>query len=142
MSHLEELIESVRVRPYDVATGSRRLPESRAIRSTERELASRVYNGLVRTCLSSSIYDHQCGFKAFDRDALDRLLPQIRDRHWFWDTELLVRAQRAGYRINEFPVSWRPGEDTTVDVVRDGYEMGREVVRLWWELNGRAWTEQ
>lgn len=134
MKHLEELVESVRVGPYDVATGSRLLPGSQANRSLKRGTASRVYNGLVRMCLSSSMHDHQCGFKAFDRTALDDLLPAVEDRHWFWDTELLIRAQRMGYRIHEFPVVWNPGRDTTVDVLRDGGFMGYRVLRLWWQL--------
>ncbi len=134
MRHLEELVESVRVGPYDVATGSRLLPDSQANRSLKRGTASRVYNRLVRTCLSSSVHDHQCGFKAFDRTALDALLPVVEDRHWFWDTELLIRAQRMGYRIHEFPVVWNPGRDTTVDLLRDGSFMGYRVFRLWWQL--------
>ncbi|WP_342765857.1 dolichyl-phosphate beta-glucosyltransferase [Haladaptatus sp. DYF46] len=134
MDHLEELIESVRVGPYDLATGSRLLPDSRAARSLKRDSASRIYNSLVRTCFTTSVRDHQCGFKAFDRNALVELLPRVEDRHWFWDTELLIRAQRAGYRIHEFPVVWNPGRDTTVDVVRDGGLMGYRILRLWWQI--------
>src|SRR5699024_9099519 len=54
--------------------------------------------------------------------------------HWFWDTELLVRAQRAGYRVREFPVAWTPKGDTTVDFVRDVLGMGSGIVRTWWQL--------
>lgn len=136
MGHVEHLIESVRTGGYDVATGSRLLPGSRAARSSDRAFASHVYNALVRTCLSSSLADHQCGFKAFDREALLAILPKIENQHWFWDTEVLVYAQRAGYRVNEFPVVWRRGEDSTVHLFRDSYEMGCDVLDLWWRLDG------
>lgn len=133
MHHLAELIGAIRD-GYDIATGSRLLPESDITRSGGREIASRGYNLLVRTILGSSLHDHQCGFKAFRRDRLLDLLPSVRADHWFWDTEVLVRAQKNGYRIREFPVRWRQGEGTTVRR-RDVIEMGSAVIRLWWDLH-------
>ena len=133
MQHLDELIGAIRD-GYDIATGSRLLPESDINRSGGREIASRGYNMLVRTILGSSFYDHQCGFKAFRRDRLLDLLPSVTADHWFWDTEVLVRAQKNGYRIREFPVRWRQGEGTTVRR-KDVVEMGSAVVHLWWRLH-------
>jgi glycosyltransferase involved in cell wall biosynthesis len=133
MQHLDELIGAIRD-GYDIATGSRLLPESDINRSGGREIASRGYNMLVRTILGSSLYDHQCGFKAFRRDRLLDLLPSVTADHWFWDTEVLVRAQKNGYRIREFPVRWRQGEGTTVRR-KDVVEMGSAVVHLWWRLH-------
>ncbi len=133
ISHLPELIGAIR-NGFDVATGSRLLPESRIVRSGNREIASRGYNFLVRTFLHSAIYDHQCGFKAFRRDRILPLLSSVRDTHWFWDTEVLVRGQRAGYRIREFPVRWREGRGTTVRK-NDVLTMGRSILRLWWQLH-------
>lgn len=133
ISHLPELIGAIR-NGFDVATGSRLLPESRIVRSGNREIASRGYNFLVRTFLHSAIYDHQCGFKAFRRDRILPLLSSVRDTHWFWDTEMLVRGQRAGYRISEFPVRWREGRGTTVRK-NDVLTMGRSILRLWWQLH-------
>jgi len=135
MRHLEELVESVRSGEYDIATGSRRMPGSRQPRETERGIASDGYNTLVRLFLGSDLRDHQCGFKAFDRDALFGLVPDVGDEHWFWDTEVLVRAQRRGYRIREFPVDWEPRGDTSVDLVRDVVGMGSQVLRTWWEFS-------
>lgn len=132
ISHLPELIGAIRD-GFDVATGSRLLPESRIVRSGNREIASRGYNFLVRTFLHSAIYDHQCGFKAFQKDRILSLLSSVRDTHWFWDTEVLVRGQRAGYRIREFPVRWREGRGTTVRK-NDVLTMGRSILRLWWQL--------
>ncbi|MCU0632217.1 MAG: glycosyltransferase family 2 protein [Methanolinea sp.] len=133
ISHLPELIGAIR-EGYDVATGSRLLPESMIQRSGGRELASRGYNLLVRSILGSRLYDHQCGFKAFNKDRLQLLLPSVKDTHWFWDTEVLVRAQRKGYRVREFPVRWREGSGTTVRR-NDVYRMGKAILRLWWQLH-------
>jgi len=135
MAHLEELVESVRTEGYGVATGSRRMPGARQPRETERGVASEGYNTLVRLVLGSSLRDHQCGFKAFDREALFALLPAVGDDHWFWDTEVLVKAQRRGYEVKEFPVEWEPKGDTAVDLVRDVLGMGSQVLRTFWELS-------
>jgi glycosyltransferase involved in cell wall biosynthesis len=133
MQHLAELIEAIRD-GADIATGSRLLPTSDIVRTGEREVASRAYNQLVRTILRSRLYDHQCGFKAFNRARLLSLLPSISSDHWFWDTEVLVRAQRNGYRICEFPVRWRQGEGTTVKP-KDVTQMGSAILHLWWQLH-------
>ncbi|MGB9931248.1 flippase-like domain-containing protein [Haloarcula amylolytica] len=135
MSHLEELVNAVRVDGYDVATGSRWMPENRADRPAKRGIPSFGYNTLVRTVLRSDLKDHQCGFKAFDRQALEALLPLVQDEHWFWDTELLVKAQRNGYRVKEFAVDWTPKGDSKVDIVRDVFGMGSQILRTFWELS-------
>jgi uncharacterized protein (TIRG00374 family) len=134
MRHLEELVESVRSGGYDVVTGSRWIEGREADRPAKRGVPSRGFNFLVRHFLSSSLRDHQCGFKAFDREALFALLDDVEDDHWFWDTEVLVRAQRAGYRVKEFPVEWTPKGDTKVDLVRDVFGMGSQILRTWWQV--------
>lgn len=133
MEHLPDLIGAIR-EGCDIATGSRLLPSSMTDRSGSREFASRGYNALVRGMLKSRLHDHQCGFKAFNRQRLLALLPSVRAGHWFWDTEVLVRAERAGYRIREFPVRWQEGEGTTVRGT-DVWTMGIAVLRLWWQLH-------
>jgi uncharacterized protein (TIRG00374 family) len=100
-----------------------------------RSIPSRGFNTLARLVLRSTLRDHQCGFKAFDREALLAILEDVEDEHWFWDTEVLVRAQRAGYDVHEFPVEWTPKGDTTVDLVRDVFGMGSQIVRTWWQLS-------
>lgn len=133
LAHLADLVGSIR-EGYDIATGSRLLPGSHIDRSGSRELASRTYNFLVRSVLGSRVYDHQCGFKAFRKERLVSLLPEVRDTHWFWDTEILVRAQKKGYSVREFPVRWREGRGTTVKR-KDVYQMGKAILRLWWQLH-------
>jgi hypothetical protein len=137
MRHLEELVERVRSGETDVATGSRWMPGRTANRPAKRGVPSRAFNSLVRLFLRSDVRDHQCGFKAVSREAYETLAPQIEDEHWFWDTELLVRAQRAGLSVAEFPVDWEPKGDTKVDLVRDVFGMGSQILRLWWQLSVR-----
>ncbi len=133
MHHLPELIYAIR-EGADIATGSRLVPGSDIVRTGGREIASRSYNFLVRLFLGSRIYDHQCGFKAFNKEKVIRILPAVRSNHWFWDTELLVRAQRNGLIVREFPVRWRAGKGTTVKI-NDVFEMGSSILRLWWQIH-------
>ena len=133
MSHLGGLIGAIRD-GYDMSTGSRLMPSSDVKRTGEREVASRGYNLLVRLVLGSRLHDHQCGFKGFRRDRILPLLPSVKATHWFWDTEILVRGQREGYRIHEFPVRWRASRGTTVKP-KDVTEMGGAILRLWWQLH-------
>ncbi|GGL72629.1 flippase-like domain-containing protein [Halocalculus aciditolerans] len=135
MRHLEALVESVRSGEWDVATGSRWMSENVADRPAKRGVPSRGFNFLTRTFLGSDLRDHQCGFKAFSKEAFADLRPAVEDEHWFWDTEMLVRAQRRGFRVREFPVEWTPKGDSKVDLVRDVFGMGSQILRCWWEFN-------
>jgi glycosyltransferase involved in cell wall biosynthesis len=133
MQHLPYLISAIR-EGADIATGSRLLRDSDIRRSGGREVASRTYNFLVRCLLGSRVYDHQCGFKAFNKGRILPILPHIRSDHWFWDTEMLVRAQRQGYTVTEFAVRWRAGKGTTVRA-KDVFEMGSSILILWWQIH-------
>jgi glycosyltransferase AglD len=130
MSYLPLLVKAIRNEGYDLATGSRLMPQSDTRRSFKRSVASSTYNSMVRALLGSIIYDHQCGFKAFKRSSVLKLLDEVKDGHWFWDTELLVRAQHDGYRIKEIPVRWRESNSTKVDLKRDIIGMGIQILRL------------
>ncbi|MFB6162355.1 MAG: flippase-like domain-containing protein [Halococcoides sp.] len=134
MQHLRELVRAVHDGTADVATGSRLDPGASADRPFKRSIPSRGYNLLVRALIGSKLQDHQCGFKAFDREVLDDLLDDVEDEHWFWDTEVLVRAQRAGYEVREIAVEWEPKGDSKVDLVRDVLGMGSQIVRTAWQL--------
>jgi glycosyltransferase involved in cell wall biosynthesis len=136
IGHLRTLIESVR-KDYDFATGSRMLPESKVTRSLSRQLTSKFYNLMVRSLLGSKISDHQCGFKSSRREALLEILDEVNAKHWFWDTEMLVRASRRGYKVREIPVEWTDKGRTKVKLIKDTVEMGGQVLGLWWEL--RKW---
>ncbi len=101
----------------DLAVGSRLLPDSKTTRGWKREVLSRVYSRLVRGALRLRVRDAQCGFKAIRREVARALLPHIQDNGWFFDTELLVLAQRAGYRIAEVPVHWVDDPGSTVKLL-------------------------
>jgi hypothetical protein len=100
-----------------IAIGSRLAPGSHVQRGAKRELISRSYNHLLRASLRARFSDAQCGFKAGRTDVLRELLPDVRDDAWFFDTELLVLAQRRGLRVHEVPVDWVEDPDSRVPLV-------------------------
>jgi glycosyltransferase involved in cell wall biosynthesis len=114
----------------DLAIGTRLARSARVVRGPKRELISRGYNRLLRTVLRARFSDAQCGFKAVTASAARRLLDDVRDDGWFFDTELLVLAQRRGLRIHEVPVDWVDDPDSRVDIVRTAIEDLRGVARL------------
>ena len=101
----------------DLAIGTRLARSSRVVRGPKRELISRSYNLILRGALSASFSDAQCGFKAIRAEVARDLLPLVEDDNWFFDTELLVIAQRVGLRIHEVPVDWVDDPDSRVDIV-------------------------
>jgi putative flippase GtrA len=114
----------------DLAIGTRLARGSRVVRGPKRELISRGYNLLLRRTLAASFSDAQCGFKAIRADVAGRLLPLVQDTGWFFDTELLVLAQRAGLRIHEVPVDWVDDPDSRVDIVATALADLRGIARL------------
>jgi putative flippase GtrA len=113
-----------------VAIGSRLAHGARVTRGAKREFISRSYNHLLRLVLRARFTDAQCGFKAIRADAAHELLPLVRDEGWFFDTELLVLAQRRGLRIHEVAVDWVDDPDSRVDIVATALEDLRGVLRL------------
>ncbi len=134
LKFLQPLVEAIRVEGYDFATGSRLMRESKVERSLRRSISSKSYNFLVRRMLGSKLKDHQCGFKAFKREPALQLIEEVGARHWFWDTEMLVRAQRKGCRVKEIAVEWKTGRKTKVNILKDSYNMGKQVFGLWWKF--------
>jgi glycosyltransferase involved in cell wall biosynthesis len=134
LKYLKPLVEALTVEGYDFATGSRMLPQSRAERTFSRNMSSKTYNYLVRHMLGSKLRDHQCGFKAFKREPLFELLGDVEATHWFWDTEVMVRGYRHGYKIKEIAVEWKSGHGTKVNLFKDSWSMFWQIVTLWWKL--------
>lgn len=114
----------------DIAIGTRLAPGSRVVRGPKREITSRCYNALLRSVLAVRFSDAQCGFKAVRRDVAEQLLPLIQDSEWFFDTELLVIAERAGLRIHEVPVDWVDDPDTRVDILATALADLRGIARI------------
>jgi glycosyltransferase involved in cell wall biosynthesis len=114
----------------DVVIGSRLAQGAHVVRGPKRELISRAYNLLLRVTLRGRFTDAQCGFKALRRDAAEQLLPLVEDNEWFFDTELLVTAQRLGLRIGEVPVDWVDDPDSRVHIVSTATDDLRGVWRM------------
>lgn len=124
-----ELVQQI-INGYDVAIGSRLRPASRTTRSPKREVISRTYNLMIKLSHFSGVSDAQCGFKAISRRAAQALLPLIENNEWFFDTELLLLAEKRGFRIREIPVTWVEDPDTRVNVVKTAMEDIRGLLRL------------
>jgi glycosyltransferase involved in cell wall biosynthesis len=114
----------------DLAIGTRLGHGSRVERGPKRELISRCYNLLLRGTLRARFSDAQCGFKAIRADVAREMLPRVEDDAWFFDTELLVLAERSGLRIHEVPVDWVDDPDSRVDIVRTALDDLRGIARL------------
>ena len=124
------LVAAVTQAGFDLAIGSRLLPGSRTRRGWKREVISRCYMGLVRAFFQVRFSDAQCGFKALTREAARALLPLAEDNGWFFDTELLVLAERFGYRVGEVPVAWVDDPDSRVRLVATAWEDLKGLRRL------------
>lgn len=119
----------------DISTGSRLLKGSVTKRNIERRILSKIYNFLVRLFLNSQISDHQCGFKSFKRKTVIPLLNEVNNTHWFWDTEILVRAQKKGLKVTELPVKWyQRYEETKVEILHDSIDMFLSILRLMFKI--------
>ena len=119
----------------DVAIGTRLSRTARVVRGPRREIISRAYNLLLHATLRARFSDAQCGFKAIRAEYARALLPYVYDRNWFFDTELLVLAERAGLRIHEVPVDWVDDPDSRVDIVATAIADLRGIARV-----GRAFA--
>ena len=127
---LVPLVDAVASGRADVAIGSRLVPGATVDRRMGRETISRAYNALVRAVLGAQIHDAQCGFKALRRDTALRLLPLVHDDGWFFDTELLLVAQRRGMRIEEVPVRWIDDPQSSVRIVPTAVADLRGIARM------------
>ncbi|MCW2670142.1 MAG: gtuS2-8 [Frankiales bacterium] len=114
----------------DVAIGTRLARSAQVHRGAKRELISRCYNLILHAALTTRFSDAQCGFKAIRADRAEMLLPLVEDDAWFFDTELLVLAERSGLRIHEVPVDWVDDPDSRVDLVHTALEDLRGVLRM------------
>jgi glycosyltransferase involved in cell wall biosynthesis len=127
---------------YDLAIASRLAPGARTTRSFRRSLISRSYNRILRWSLDVGFSDAQTGFKAITREVADRVLPLVQDQSWFLDTELLVLAEKLGYRIADIPVRWIEDDDSRVRIVQTAWDDLKGVARLRRTLAASDWAER
>ena len=112
------LIRAITDEGYDLSTGSRLARGAHTTRSFKREAISRTYNLMIKAVMWTRFSDAQCGFKAISRRAADVLVPLVKNNEWFFDTELLVLAEKKGYRIKDIPVKWVEDPDTRVKLAK------------------------
>jgi glycosyltransferase involved in cell wall biosynthesis len=124
------LAKAVLAEGYDVATGSRMTRGSQINRSLRREITSRGFILLIKLLFLSTLSDTQCGFKAITRQAAQELVPRIENEEWFFDTELLLLAEKGGYRVKDVPVRWDEDPDTRVNVPKTVAEDLRGLIRM------------
>ncbi len=135
LTGLMPLVASVLSGHGDIAVGTRLARGARVVRGAKRELISRAYSLLVRMSQRSRISDFQCGFKALRRECALELLPLVDDDAWFFDTELLVTAERLGLRVSEIPVEWVDDPDSRVAIVSTARD---DLKGLWRLSHGHA----
>jgi len=124
------LVAAITDEGCDVAIGSRLKKGAQTTRSFRRELTSRVYNVMIKAAFFTRFQDAQCGFKAISRQAAHELIPLIKNEEWFFDTELLILAEKGGYRVKEIPVRWREDPDTRVNIRKTAMEDIRGLSRM------------
>ena len=124
------LLAGVLEEGYDVAYGSRVSRGSDIERSLKREINSRGYIAFIKLLFWTKFADAQCGFKAMTHDAAQQLLPHVQDGEWFFDTELLIMAEKGGWKLKEVPVRWVEDPDTRVKFPQDIIKMASQLVKL------------
>lgn len=130
IAHIPELIDPLARNEMDVSYGTRLHRRSQTKRSFKREFISRSYVFILRTLAGLKVSDAQCGFKAMRRDAARAIVPLVKDTQWFFDSEMLLIAQKNGYRLLEIPVRWDEDPDTRVHIVKTATEDLRGIWRL------------
>jgi glycosyltransferase involved in cell wall biosynthesis len=137
LKYYPELIRAIES-GFDLATGSRLAPGARVSRSFKREFISRSYNCLIKIMFRTRFSDAQCGFKAISAKAAQTVLPLVVDREWFFDSELLIIAEKAGLRIRDLPVGWVDDPGSTVKILKTARGDLEGLLRLW---RTRPWKE-
>ncbi|MCK5039762.1 MAG: glycosyltransferase family 2 protein [Candidatus Aenigmarchaeota archaeon] len=129
LTHVSDLVNAIK-NGADIAIGSRGIKSLE--RSLKRNIVSYCYNRCVRFLFNIDIRDAQCGFKALNRGKLLTVLPHIKDKEWFWDTELLIKAHKRKYKIVEIPIKWKETNlrKSKVNVFKDGMKMGLKLIKL------------
>lgn len=123
----------------DVAIGSRLARGAKVYgRTLTREIMSRGYNILIKIFFWTSFHDAQCGFKGIRREAAHKLLPHIEDKGWFFDSELLILAEKSGYKVTEVPIVWRDDPRSTVKVAKTAWGDIKGLARI---FKSRPWTK-
>jgi glycosyltransferase involved in cell wall biosynthesis len=131
------LIDSLIDSEYDVAIGSRLKKGAQVERGLKREFISRTYNLIIKLMFRNEFSDAQCGFKAVTSHVVRDVVPLIKDQAWFFDSELLLLAERMGYKVFEVPVKWTDDPDTRVKIASTAWEDIKGLFRVRFSDAGR-----
>jgi glycosyltransferase involved in cell wall biosynthesis len=131
LNDLSKLLEGIK-NGNDMVIGSRYVKDSCVKRPISRTIASRIYNVLVKLLFKNCAHDHQCGFKAFNRNIIRNLVDDVKTDTFFFDTEFIIRAFNKKSKILEVPVKWKEpvGRSSKFKLFRDGLNMGLELIKL------------
>lgn len=139
LDHIKPCVDAIAHKGYDIASGSRLKKGAKVVgRSLKREITSRGYIFLIKAIAWSRLSDYQCGFKAISKTAAKKLLPLVQDTTWFFDSELLLIAEKSGFRIYEEPVYWKDDPGTTVNVVSTAKDDIKGLARV---IRTRPWKQ-
>lgn len=126
-----QLIDSLVKEGYDIVVGSRLLPTSRVKRSLLRKILSQIYNVLIKNIFDfKQLPDTQCGFKALSKKVVDEIVPRVKNQNWFFDTELLILAERMGFKIKYIPIDWKERSKTKVRLLETIFENIASILKL------------
>jgi dolichyl-phosphate beta-glucosyltransferase len=127
-------LELLRENQCDIAHGSRRLIESDILRDQpwHRRVFSCLFKSAVRLLLHvpRELTDTQCGFKVYKGNVGRELYDECVTDGFMFDIEIILRAVRKGYRIEEFPVEWACDPDSRLSVTRTPWPLLAELRAL------------
>jgi len=133
LKHLKQLTDAIK-NGADVAFGTRLVPDSETERCFTRTLYSRTYNLLLKLFFNAKFTDAQCGFKAINSKVAKNIVPYVEGNKWFFDSELLIKAGRNGYKLAEIPVLWVEDLGTTVNIRKIIIEYLTCILKLRYDL--------
>ena len=130
LKHISEIIEPIIKNEVQICCGSRRLGDQGGKTTFSRGLLSWSYNFILRRSLGLKISDSQCGFKAIRTDIAKKIIPLVENNGWFFDSELLIIAQKNNLKIKAIPIRWVDDDKTTVIVPKIVREFLNGIIRM------------
>lgn len=137
LSEIPKIIKPIE-EGYDLAFGSRALAKSQIQihQSWIRRNGGRVFNFLVRTLTGLPFYDTQCGFKAFKMEKTRTVIESSTTDRFGFDVELIAVAYQTGLKLIEIPVLWNHMDDSKVSVIKDGWRVLKELIKIRKKIKG------
>ena len=136
---IKDMVDHIRDRKSDLSIGSRLLPTSKVVgRKLLREITSRGYVFIIKTFASTKISDFQCGFKALSKELALKIVPEVEDNTWYFDTELVLLTEKSGYKIYECPIRWVDDPGSSVNVLKTAVD---DIKGLYRTLKQKKWLK-